>query len=318
VRRRDFIAGLGGTAAWPLAARAQQRPVPVIGYLGGLPSPAFLQGLGELGYVEGRNVEILSRGANFIYDRIPALAADLVRHRVAVIYANAASALVAKAATATIPIVFATSADPVELGLVASLNRPGGNVTGVTTLAQESTAKRLELLHEIVPAVTTIGFLVNPTGPTAQAEIREAGAAAQVLGVRLVILNASNLSEIGATFATLVEQRIGALLVGGDGLFLFRAGAQIVALTGLYKVPASYTRRGEVLGGGLMSYGARLFDADRLAGTYVGRILKGEKPADLPVQQPTRLELVLNLKTAKALGLKVPDKLLVFADEVIE
>jgi putative tryptophan/tyrosine transport system substrate-binding protein len=296
--------------------------VPVVGYLGGsmksLSVPAFRQGLGELGYVEGQNVEILYHNAQFQYDRLPALAADLVRRRVAVIFAAETQAAVpAKLATATIPIVFSIGGDPVELGLVASINRPGGNVTGVTFRTQELTAKRLELLHEIVPAAMPIGLLVNPTNNTVKAEIGVAEAAARVLGVRLVIQNASNRKEIDPAFAILVEQRIGALLVSNDLLFGVQ-GAQIVALAARHAVPAIYARRGEVEAGGLMSYGANLSDARRLAGTYVGRILKGEKPAELPVQQSTRFEMVLNLKVAKALGIEVPTATLLRADAVIE
>jgi putative ABC transport system substrate-binding protein len=326
MRRREFIAGLGSAVAWPLAARAQQPVVPVIGWLSAgtesalrLPSAAFHQGLGELGYVEGRNVEILYRWAETRYDQLRALAADLVHRRVAVIVATAGvvPALAARSAAATIPIVFAFGGDPVGRGLVASLNRPGGNVTGATFLTRELLAKRLELLHEMVPAVTSIGYLVNPTSPTVDDKKREAEIAAHVLGVRLVILNASTPSEIDKAFTTLVGRRIGALVADSDALF-YNQGGQLGTLAARHAVPAIYPFREAVESGGLMSYGASFSDAFRLAGTYTGRILKGEKPAELPVQQSTRIETVLNLKTAKALGLTIPETLLATADEVIQ
>jgi putative ABC transport system substrate-binding protein len=324
VRRRDFIAGLGSVAAWPLAVRGQQPAAPVVGYLsGGTENAArlgpFRQGLGEQGYVEGRNLEILYRSAEG-YDRLPALAADLVRRRVAVIVAGGGPAsLAATAATSTIPIVFATGGDPVELGLVASLDRPGGNTTGASFLTSELTAKRLELLHEIVPAATLIGFLFNPTNSVGAAERREAEIAARILGVRLVIANASMASEIEAAFAILVEQRIGSLLVAGDPLFTNVQRDQLLALAARHAVPAIYETREIVDAGGLMSYGAKdISGTFRLAGNYAGRILKGEKPADLPVQRSGRTETALNLKTAKALGIKVPTATLLHADEVIE
>jgi putative tryptophan/tyrosine transport system substrate-binding protein len=327
MRRREFIAALGGTAvAWPLAARAQKPALPVIGYLSaGSSSPgdpaaaAFHRGLRELGYIEGRNVEIVYRWAEIRYDRLPALAADLVRGRVAVIVAigGSVTALAAKSATATIPIVFAFGADPVELGLVSSLNSPGGNVTGGFFLTRPLTPKRFQLLHEMVPAATSIGFLVNPTTPGVDADLRQAEIAARTLGARLVIVNARTPSEIEAAFAVLVEQRVDAFLAAGDLLFAAQ-GNQLAALAARHSVPAIYINRGIVDAGGLMSYGANAFDAFRLAGTYAGRILNGERPADLPVQQATRIEFVLNLKTAKSLGLTVPNTLLVAADEVIE
>jgi putative ABC transport system substrate-binding protein len=325
MRRREFIAGLGGAVAWPLAARAQQRSVPVIGYLdagsesGRAPlTAAFRRGLGEHSYIEGRNVEILYRWAESRYDRLPALAMELVRQRVAVIHAQATpSALAAKSATATIPIIFSVGTDPVSLGLVASLNRPGGNVTGVTFLAQELTAKRLELLHQIVPTATLIGFLANPSGPQTEAELREVETAARILGVRLTILNATTPSEIETAFAILVAQRIAALFVGVDTLFVEQRD-QIAELMARYSVPAIYSFRDYVDAGGLMSYGPSWHDAWRVAGNYVGRILNGDKPGDLPVQQSTRIETVLNLKTAKTLGLTIPETLLAFADEVIQ
>jgi putative ABC transport system substrate-binding protein len=324
MRRREFITLLGGAAAWPLAARAQ-RAVPVIGYLSsatesvGAPMAAsFRQGLREEGYVEGRNVEILFRWFEYQYDRLPALAADLVRRRVDAIFAIGETiALTAKAATSTIPILFAFGGDPVAIGLVPSLNRPGGNVTGATNLATELVAKQLELLHEIVPAVTSIGFLVQPdSSPDIPTKITEAETAARILGVRLIVLNASTPSDIEAAFATLVGQQIGALIVSDSALL--SPWSQVVALAASHAVPAIYGLREHVGAGGLMSYGARLSDTVRVAGTYVGRILKGEKPADLPVQRSTRIETVLNLKTAKALGIEVPPNVLVLADQVIE
>jgi putative tryptophan/tyrosine transport system substrate-binding protein len=324
MRRRDFIAAIGSAAAWPRAAQAQRRPLPVIGILSGSTASPFLDalrnGLGEQGYVEGRNVEILYRYAELQYDRLPKLAADLVDRRVAVLFAaSTVTAVAAKSSTATIPIVFAIGTDPVDLGLVSSLNRPGGNLTGVYFLVQELTAKRLELLHEIVPAAQSIGFLTNTAEPITEAETRQAETAARVLGVRLVIANASTPGEIDASFASLVDQGIAALLVGGPVLF-FAQRSQLVALASRYGVPAIYPFREAVDIGGLMNYGASVADAYRLAGTYVGRILKGDKPSDLPVQQlNTRIDMVLNLKTAKALGIDpVPTATLLRATEVIE
>jgi putative ABC transport system substrate-binding protein len=325
MRRRQFIAGLGSVTAWPLAARAQSRNVPVIGYLdAGSESArapftaAFHRGLGERGYIEGRNVEILYRWAGSRYDQLPALAADLVLRQVAVIHAQSTpAALAAKSATATIPVVFSLGSDPVSLRLVASLNRPGGNVTGVTFLAQDLTAKRLALLHEIVPLVTSIGILANPSGPQTEAEVQEAQSAARILGVRLTILNATTPTEIDAAFAILIGQGIAALLVGVDTLFVEQRD-QLARLVARYPVPAIYPFRDFVDAGGLISYGPSWLDAWRVAGTYVGRILNGEKPGDLPVQQSTRIETVLNLKTAKSLGIEVPTPTLLRADEVIE
>jgi len=325
MKRRKFIALMGGAAAaWPLAARAQQPAMPVIGYLrggkeNGVPrlAAAFGQGLGEQGYVEGRNVEILDRWSGFRNDRLPALAADLARRQVAAIFATGGTELAAKAATATIPIVFSGGSDPVKLSLVNSLARPGGNVTGVTWLAGQLTAKRLEALHQIVPAATSIGYLVNPTNPAVDVGTREAETASRALGVRLAILNAATPSEIEAAFGALVGRRMGAPLVSGDPLFF----VQLDLLAGLatrYKLPAIHYLREFVDSGGLLSYGPSVSDAHRIAGTYVGRILKGEKPADLPVQQSTRIELAINLKTAKALGLSIPETLLATADEVIQ
>jgi putative tryptophan/tyrosine transport system substrate-binding protein len=324
MRRRDFIVGLGGAAAWPLAAWAQQQGVPVIGYLSGLLDAgravtAFRQGLGELGYVAGRNVEILHRSADGVYERLPELARDLVNRRVALILASVpvSAVLAAKSVTATTPIVFVNGIDPVELGLVASLNRPSGNITGVNFLVTLLTAKRLEVLNQLAPAATSIGFLVNPTNLASESQIGEAESAARNLGVRLVILHASTPRDIEAAFASLVGRQIGALLGGADAL-LFSQRRQIAALAVRHAIPAIYEFREFVEAGGLMSYGTDLADAYRLAGIYTGRILKGEKPADLPVQQSTKVELVINLKTAKALGLTFPTALLVRADEVIE
>ena len=326
MRRRDFITLLGGAAAaWPLAARAQQG-VPVVGCLsdGSETDPerfdvAFFDGLREQGYVEGRNVEILYRYAEARYDRLPGLAEELVRRRVAVIAAFGTSrpAVAARNATATIPIVFQTGADPIRAGLVASLNRPGGNVTGVSSLVGELGAKRFELLHELVPAATSIGYLNNPNFPPAEDQIRIHETAARTLGVRLVIANARTPSEIESAVAMLVGIGIGAFLPLPDLLFLTER-KQLAVLAARYRVPAIYFSREQIEAGGLMSYGANLSDARRLAGTYVGRILKGEKPADLPVQQSTTVELIINMKAPKALGLTVPPSLLARADEVIE
>jgi putative tryptophan/tyrosine transport system substrate-binding protein len=324
MRRREFIAGLGIAAAWPPTARAQRRPVPVIGYLSSLTesdglAAAFRQGLSQQGYVEGQNVEIVYRWAETRNNRLPALAAELVSRRVDAIFANGvpAAALAAKSATSTVPIIFATGADPVKVGLVASLNRPGGNVTGASFPIRMLVAKRVELPHEIVPEATTVGFLDNPTLDDVDTRIREVEAAARVVGVHLAVANARTSSEIEKAFSMLVEQRIGALLESGDPLFSINR-VQLVALAAQHGVPAIYSNRDAVESGGLMSYGASLPDAWRLAGTYAGRILRGEKPADLPVQQSTRFEFVLNLKTVKALDLAVPQSILLRADEVIE
>jgi putative ABC transport system substrate-binding protein len=323
MRRRDFISLLGGAAAWPLSARAQQS-VPVIGYLGpGSPEDgpafgAFRQGLREAGYVEGRNVAIEYRWAENQFDRVPALAADLVRRQVAVISTDfIRGALAAKAATTTIPIVFISSADPVQFGLVASLSRPGGNLTGVSKLSGEVGPKRLELLHEVVPAATVIGLLLNPTNPVTEAFLRDQQAAARILGVQLHVLYASTERDFDAAFATLVQVRAGGLVIGQDAFFSSRT-EQLAALALRHAVPTISQSRYFVAAGGLMSYEGNDTDAGRRAGVYVGRILKGEKPADLPVQQATKVELVINLKTAKAIGLTFPLTLLGRADEVIE
>jgi putative tryptophan/tyrosine transport system substrate-binding protein len=323
MRRREFIAGLGSAAAWPLAARAQQQALPIIGLLSvGFEQSqpvAFRRGLNEQGYVEGRTVAILHRRAEGQFGRLPGLAVDLVLHPVSVIVTTGgtAPALAAKSATATIPIVFTMGADPVSIGLVASLNRPGGNITGATFLGQELTAKRFDLLHEVAPAAKSFAYLVDPTNYQAAADTRKAQDAARSLGVRLVVLSASTPSEIEVAFTSLKEQRIGALVTASNVLFGVQ-GAQLAAPAARYAVPAIYHVRLTVENGGLISYGGSLIDMYHLAGVYAGRILKGEKPADLPVQQSTRIETVLNLKTAKALGLTSPVTLLATADEVIQ
>ncbi len=328
MQRREFITLLGGaTAAWPLAARAQQPAMPVIGYLGGTsPDPyadrlrAFRQGLRETGYVEGRNVAIEYLWAEGHFDRQPAMLANLVRRQVAVIAiaGTTTGALAAKAATATIPIVFSIGGDPVQLGLVASLSRPGGNVTGMTVWNAELVPKRLELLHELIPTATNIALLVNPTSPNvAEAETRYAQAGSRTLGLQLHVLNASTESEIDTTLATLAQRGANALLIGTDLVF-FDHRKHIVALAAHHSIPAIYDRREYATVGGLMSYGASIFDVHRHVGVYVGRILKGEKPADLPVMLPTIFQFVINLKTAKALGVGVSLPLLGRADEVIE
>ena len=326
MRRRNFIAGLASAAAWPVSARAQKATVPVIGYLSGGSeigsrhlTAAFRRGLSEFGFIEGRNAEILYRWAETQYDRLPVLAADLVNRKVNLIAATAgpAPALAAKSASDSIPIVFTSGSDPVALGLVGSLGRPGGNVTGVAILAQTVVPKLFELLHEAAPAAMTIGFLVYPPSPTTNAEISEAETAAHMLGVRLVVLKASTPTETESAFSNFVEQRGGALVTATDRIF-FENRAQITALAARYALPAIYGSREYTEASGLMSYGPNLTDAYRLAGVYAGRILKGEKAADLPVQQSTKVEFVINLKTAKALGLTIPVKLLGRADEVIE
>jgi putative tryptophan/tyrosine transport system substrate-binding protein len=328
MRRREFIAGLGGAAAWPLVARAQQRATPVVGFLFSSTSKEigpdiarFTAGLADIGYIEGRNVAFEYRMAEDHYERLPALANDLVRRRVAVIFTagNVPSALAAKAATQALPIVFAIGADPVHSGLVASLARPGGNITGVTLLTGEvMILKRLALLHELVPAARTIAYLANPANPGyTEASSKEMTEAASPLGVRLLSFKSANPTEIEHAFAALTEQRSDAVVVTPDTLFMSQR-AQIVTLAARYRVPASYFRREFVEAGGLTSYSSSPGDAYRQAGVYVGRILNGEKPGDLPVQQPTKFELAINLKVARALGLTVPPTLLALADEVIE
>jgi putative ABC transport system substrate-binding protein len=326
VKRRDFITLIGGAAAWPIAARAQQAAMPVIGFLSSrnpaTEAPllaAFWQGIGAVGYAENKNVAIEYRWADGQYDRLPALAADLVRRQVAVIAATGGipSALAAKAASTTIPIVFQLAVDPVEFGLVTGLSRPGGNLTGVTTLGAEVGPKRLELLHELLPTATVLALLVNPTNPNADTVSRNLQAAASTLGLRLHVLNASTERDFDAVFATLVELRADALVISTDGFFTSRS-EQLAELTFRHAIPAIYSIRQFAAAGGLMSYGGSFADAYRLAGTYAGRILKGEKPADLPVQQSAKVELIINLKTAKTLNLTVPLALLTRADEVIE
>jgi len=324
LKRRAFITLLGGAAAWPLAARAQQTAMPVVGFLnGGLPDgyapmvAAFRQGLNEAGYIEGQNVAIEYRWAGGQYDRVPALAAELVRRQVAVIVANSPGVQAVKAAITTIPIVFTTASDPVQLGLVTSLNRPGGNVTGVTQLYVEVMPKRLELAHELVPTATIIAALVNPTNPNTETILRDLQAAARILGVQLHVLHASTERDLETVFATLAQLRAGALVIGPDAIFNGWA-EQLAALTVQHAVPAIFERRAFAAAGGLMSYGGNTEESYRQAGVYTGRILKGEKPDDLPVHQSTKVELIINLKTAKALGIDMPATLLARADEVIE
>ena len=326
MKRRAFITLLGCAAAsWPLAVRAQQA-MPVVGFLSTrAPSDdplliaAVRQGLKDAGYIEHQNVAIEYRFAENQNDRLSALAADLVHRQVAVIIAGPTPAtLAAKAATATIPIVFEVATDPVALGLVASLNRPGGNVTGVTNLGAEVTPKRLQLLHELLPTVTSIALLINPSSPrVAEALLRDSQATANALGLTLHVLEASTEPELDTAFVTLVRLRVGALAIGADPFFTSRS-ERLAALTVRHAVPAVYEFRDFVAAGGLIGYGSRIDNSYRLAGVYAGRILKGEKPADLPVQQSAEVELIINLKTAKALGLTVPITLLGRADEVIE
>jgi len=327
IRRRDFITLLGAAAAaWPLAAGAQQMALPVIGYLSGQ-SPneyavflaAFRRGLNETGYVEHRNVGIEYRWAEGQCGRLPALAADLVRLRVSVIAATGTSlsALAAKAATATIPIVFTTGADPVKLGLVSSYNRPGGTLTGVSFLLNELVQKRLGLLDELVPKATEIGFLVNPNEVWLATVMSDVQAAARLLGLAIHVGNASSERDIDAAFANFVQERVNALFVAADAYLLDRRD-QLVALAASHALPACFSTSAYVAAGGLMSYGPSATDTYRQAGLYTGRVLKGEKPGDLPVVQPTKFDLIINLKTAKALGITVPPSLLATADEVIE
>jgi putative ABC transport system substrate-binding protein len=324
MRRRKFLGVLGGAAAWPFAARAQQAALPVVGFIRSASLAdathlvtAFRQGLKEAGFVEGQNVAIEYRYADNQIDRLPVLVAELIRRPVAVIVGNNIATPAAKAATSTTPIVFVSGGDPVTDGHVASLNRPDGNVTGVVFISGVLGPKRLELLRQLVPKATTIGLLVSPINPNTEAERRDVQAAAQALGQQLIILDVKSESEIEPAFATFVQRGAGALLVG-TGPFFFSNREQVVALAARHALPASYSQREPVVAGGLMGYGASMPDAYHQAGLYTGRILKGEKPADLPVMQSTKFELVINLKTAKTLGITVPLIMQMTADEVIE
>ena len=326
MRRREFIAYFGGAAAWPLAARAQQPGMPVVGFLNpGLPEPssflvvAFREGLEKEGYVEGQNVTVEYRWASGHYNELQTLASDLVRRHAVAIAATGGSisAQAAKAATATIPLVFNVGEDPIKLGLVASFNRPGGNITGVNTLSPALESKRLGLLRELVPQAAIVAVLLNPSNPDADLQRRDIQAAASAIGQDLRTFDVGNESDIETAFAALVRQRADALLVGSD-VFLTNRREQIVALAARYAVPTIYSFRSFAESGGLMSYSTNLVEVYRQVGFYVGRILKGEKPANLPIVQPTKFELVINLKTAKAMNVKISDNLLSLADEVIE
>jgi putative ABC transport system substrate-binding protein len=326
MRRREFISLLGGAAvaAWPVIARPQQA-TPVIGFVSARApgesassEAAFRNGLGEAGYVEGDNVHIAFRWAEGHYDRLPALIDDLVKQKVNVIAAfGPPAAAAAKAAATKIPIVVSVGTDPVATGLVASLNRPGGNITGVTFFTASLAAKRLGLLRELVPKTDLVAMLVNPGSPDAEVQVSDVQKASQELSQRVAVLNAGTSGQIDEAFAAIVERRASALMVGADP-FLDSRRDQIIALAARHSIPAIYHWREYVLGGGLVSYGASINDAYRMAGVYTGRILKGEKPAEMPVMQPTKFEFVINLKTAKTLGLTVPPSLLAIADEVIE
>src|SRR5262245_10379373 len=324
MKRREFITLIGGAAAWPIAARAQQPAMPVVGFMSSRSADdstrvvaAFHQGTAEMGYVEGRNVVIEFRWAQGQYDRLPALARELVARPVAVIAAVGASELAAKAATTVIPIIFGTGDDPINKGVLTSLNRPGGNITGAMFLTSALGAKRLGLLRELVAGANKFALLVNPNTAVGQAQTRDVQEAARALGLDLIVLNSNTDQSIDANFAVLAAQRVAALLVGADPLFDIRRD-QLVALAAQYRVPAIYQFREYALAGGLMSYGASITDMYRQVGVYIGRVLKGEKPGDLPVMQPTKFELVINMKTAKTLGLPIPPDVLSLADEVIE
>jgi putative tryptophan/tyrosine transport system substrate-binding protein len=325
--RRRFVGGVaGGLIALPLAVRAQHSAMPVIGYLNGASAAefphllaGFREGLEETGYVEGRNVTIEYRYAEGRYDQLPALAADLANRRVSAIVATSGTPTIraAKAATSTIPIVFVIGGDPVVSGIVPNLNRPGGNITGLTLLGTEVVSKRLGLLLELVPAAAVIGALANPANPISEPQLKELQVSASANNRKLLVFRASTESDVAAAFAAISQQRVDALVVAADPFFDDRR-TQLVSLAGRYKLPACYVRRDYVMEGGLMSYGADVPAAFRQAGVYTGRILKGEKPADLPVMQPTKFEMVINAKTAKALGLTIPQSLLVRADEVMQ
>ena len=324
MRRRDLITLLGGSAAWPLAARAQQPAMPVIGFLSsgsaGPSAPfvsAFHKGLKEAGYIEGQNVAIEYRWAEGQYGRLSALAADLIRGRVTTIVAGGPAAFAAKAATTTIPIVFLAVDDPVKLGLVASLNRPGGNLTGVNFVVGELGSKQLGLLHELVPAATRVGLLVNPNNPGTEPVMKDVTAAAPTIGLQIDVVQVSDSREIEAAFATLVRNKADALLVGPDALLVTRR-LQLAILAARHTIPAVYNVRDYPEAGGLMSYGTSQTEAYYQVGVYAGKVLKGAKPADLPVIQSTKFELVINLPTARAIGLEIPPNLLARADEVIE
>jgi ABC-type uncharacterized transport system substrate-binding protein len=324
IGRREFITLIGGAVAWPLAARAQQAAMPVVGFLNGSSAwesahlvAAFHQGLSEVGYVEGRNVVMDYRWAEGHYDRLPALAADLIRRQVAVLACNTPATIAAKAVTTTIPIVFSSGSDPIRLGLVSSLNKPGGNVTGVSFFSVALEAKRLGILRELAPAAAMFAVILNPKFPDFEAQSKELQTAARTLGVQIQILRASSERDLDIAFAKVTELRAGGLLVGADP-FLYSRRDYIVGLAARNAVPAIYEQRENTVAGGLASYGTNLTDAYRQVGIYTGRILKGEKPADLPILQPTKFELVINLKTAKALSLEIPPPLLALADEVIE
>jgi len=325
MKRRECLTILGSAVAWPLAAHAQQPTMPVIGFLNGASYElsrhlvqAFHQGLGETGYVEGRNVTVEYRSAEGKYDRLPSLAVDLVRHKVDVIVATGTpTGLPAKAATTTIPIVFVTGSDPVEQGLVTNLAHPEGNLTGATTLAVQLGQKRLELLRELVPSLSVVGVLINPRGPNLQSVMRDVQAAARTLGLRTHILHASTEPEIDKVFVALGQVRVGGLVIGTDTFFNSQS-AKLGTLTRRHAVPAVYQYREFVAAGGLMSYAGAIEDAYHMVGVYTGRILKGEKPANLPVQQSAKAELFINLTTAKTLGITIPQSILVRADEVIE
>jgi putative ABC transport system substrate-binding protein len=326
MRRREFIAGLGFAAAWPVVARAQQPAMPVIGSVGSGSADAsagyvvaFRKGLGETGYVEGQNVTVEYHWVEGQYDRLPSLMADLVRRHVAIIAApSTPGAIAAKAATATIPIVFGVGQDPVKLGLVASLARPGGNATGINRFNLEVVAKRLELLHELVPKAVRVAVLLNPANPPgAETPLREVEEAARIIGLQIQVLKATTSREIDAAFAALAHERPDALFVAPDGFFTSRR-VQIATLAARDRIAAAYPNRDFVAAGGLMSYETEQLDQFRQIGVYTGKILNGAKPADLPVVQPTKFEFVINLKTVKALGLTIPETLLATADEVIE